>query len=635
MFRLDSLRRVAAAHPADTAGARAQAGLLAYYLKRDTARARLHGQQALVLATALPDTIAQARTEYSLGVLAQAQGHALAAIAHYQTSARLYRAQGHRRGVSHNERAIGRQYATMGQFPQSMRMLLAALRHSTAAADSVGVAESYAAIGQTHINMRNYPAAQVAYERALRHWQRLNSPAGAADALNHLAIIQRDTRHYAAAAAYLHQGLQQARRDSALTLRLLVTLGVLYQKQERWAESLPPLRRAEHLIRQDSFASLLRKADLFAILGLSLVRNGRIELADRYMHEALLLARRGHAPLEAVDALEGLADVAAARHAYAEAFRYERARGLLQDSLHAVAVARQTTELQVRYEAVEREARNQVQAAQLRTQQQLIRRRNTQLVAGLVVGALLLGLAYLAYARYRLRQRLDREQERQQLVQQRTAAVLEAEENERRRIGADLHDGLGQLLTSARLNLHALALELQEVPAVPPSAHQLVHTSTAVVGEAYQEVRGIAHNLMPTALLHYGLVIAVREFLDKLPHQTGLMLEVEVFGLNGRLPDTVEHVLFRVIQELVQNVVKHAHATEVTLQLVQSAHDLTVVVEDNGTGFDLVALGANNAGMGLRNIHSRVAYLGGEVYWDAAPGRGTVVTLEIPLAQLL
>ena len=629
---LDSLQRVTVAHPADTAGARAHAGLLLHYLKRDTAQAHAHGHQARQLAAALHDTVAQARTEYGLGLLAHSQGRMATALNHFQVAARLWQALGETRQISYNERAIGTSLTNMGQFSDAMRYLLQGLRHSQAAADSTGVAQSYAAIGQLQVSMRDYPAAQASYEQALHRWKRLRAVPGIVDALNHLAIIQRDTWQYGPAAATVREGLRQARADSSLTLRLLITLGVLYQKQEHWAASLPPLRRAERLVRQDASISPLRRSDLFSLLGLSLVRNGQAVAAAPYMREALVLARQGHAPLEEVDALDGLAEVAAARHEYAAAFGYEHRRGILQDSLHSTAVARQTSELQVRYQAVERDARIQVQTAQLRAQQQLISRRNTQLLAGAVVAGLLAALAYLAYTRYRLRQRLEHEQERQQQLHQRVAAVLAAEENERRRIGADLHDSLGQLLAAAQLNLHALRRELGT--AAPPTQHELLSNAAAVVDESVREMRGISHNLMPNALLLRGLGAAVRDFLDKLPGHHGLRAEVQVFGLEARLDPTVESVLFRVVQELVQNIIKHAQATEITLQLVQSDTELTIVVEDNGIGFAAHAP-EMPAGLGIRNVHSRVAYLGGQVHFDSAPGRGTTVALDVPLTRAL
>ena len=122
---------------------------------------------------------------------------------------------------------------------------------------------------------------------------------------------------------------------------------------------------------------------------------------------------------------------------------------------------------------------------------------------------------------------------------------------------------------------------------------------------------------------------------NQVPPDQRLKINMEVVGLDqgGRLEPTVENVLFRVIQELVQNILKHAQATQVTLQIIRHPDELTVMVEDNGVGFDPAALG-EDAGIGLKNIESRMAFLGGRADFDAAPGRGTTVTLEIPLAAV-
>ena len=127
----------------------------------------------------------------------------------------------------------------------------------------------------------------------------------------------------------------------------------------------------------------------------------------------------------------------------------------------------------------------------------------------------------------------------------------------------------------------------------------------------------------------------MRDFLDKISPDGRLKINLEVVGLDrgGRLPATIENVLFRVVQEMVQNILKHAQATEVTLQIVRHADELTVLVEDNGVGFDPSTLGLY-AGIGLKNIESRMAFLGGRVEVDSQPGHGTTITLEVPLAAV-
>jgi two-component system NarL family sensor kinase len=103
-----------------------------------------------------------------------------------------------------------------------------------------------------------------------------------------------------------------------------------------------------------------------------------------------------------------------------------------------------------------------------------------------------------------------------------------------------------------------------------------------------------------------------------------------VHGLNDRLDENVETVVYRVLQELVNNVIKHAQATEITIQLIHEATELSIMVEDNGVGFDIHTL-SDKAGIGLKNITSRIEYLNGHVHFDSSLGNGTTAMIEIPL----
>jgi two-component system, NarL family, sensor kinase len=633
---VDSLKQLVQQHPNDTLGAKAMVTLMYYLLYNDTAQAGQYGRRALVVARRLHDTRRLARANYNLGTLASMAGRNEASIHHHLESARYHQQLGQALWVGHNYRNIGSRYTELGRYEEAMRYLMRSLRLREAAADSGGVADSYLMMGQVYVHQRNYPAAQAAYEQGLARWQRLGVRTFIIDAINHLSIIHRDQGHFDRAAGYLQQGLTLlgADGDSAVTAGLLVSLGVLRQKQGQWAASLPPLLRAEQLAVRDKLTNPVFEADALACIGTSYVMVDQPERAQDYLQRALRMARQAHIRQEEADALTGLALLAARRRDFARAYEYQRSLSLLNDTLRSEATVRSVTEMQAKYNAEKKDAQNRIQALQLREQSLLVRKRNAQLLAaGAALLVLLVGTWGL-YKRRALRQQLELEQQRQQLERQRAAAVLEAEENERRRIGSDLHDGIGQLLSAAKLNLHALGRQLGHILPGGLNGHQaLLDNAVQVVDESFREVRSISHNLMPNALIRRGLVQAVRDFLDKLPHDNGLRVEVQVYGVEQqRLDPTVESVLFRVIQELVQNIVKHAQATEVTLQLVQNEQELTITVEDNGVGFNPQALGAE-AGIGLRNVETRMAFLGGHAHFDAVPGRGTTVTLEVPLPQ--
>src|SRR5690606_1262143 len=203
--------------------------------------------------------------------------------------------------------------------------------------------------------------------------------------------------------------------------------------------------------------------------------------------------------------------------------------------------------------------------------------------------------------------------------------VLDAEERERRRIAGDLHDGVGQTLSAALLNLNYLHKSIAEGKAPDP---QVMDTALGLVKGSYQEMRSISHQMMPNALLKAGLATSIKEFLDAIDGKN-IKVNLYVSGLADRLDQQLETVLYRAVQEAVNNVVKHAQATRLTIQLMKDEEGISVTIEDNGRGFDPSGVEFSE-GIGLKNLRSRVGLLQGSVDVDAAPGRGTVVVIYIP-----
>ena len=181
-----------------------------------------------------------------------------------------------------------------------------------------------------------------------------------------------------------------------------------------------------------------------------------------------------------------------------------------------------------------------------------------------------------------------------------------------------------------KLNIHALGEEVYS--RLRPDEQQRLGNAIDLVDERVREVRDISPNPLPNALIKRGLARAVREFPDKMQQPGRLRIHFDTLGLDGdRLDPTVEGTLYRVVQEAAQNIVKHAQASHINLQLIRHAHGLPLLVEDNGVGFDPVILGPD-ADLGPRNMASRVAYLGGALDVDSRPGHGATVAATVPLA---
>jgi signal transduction histidine kinase len=221
--------------------------------------------------------------------------------------------------------------------------------------------------------------------------------------------------------------------------------------------------------------------------------------------------------------------------------------------------------------------------------------------------------------------------ERERLREQMLARVIGAQEAERARVARDLHDEIGQDLTSVLLGLRLVETSLAGEPPDLDAARKHGAELRELVTDALGDVRRLAFELRPTVLDDVGLLAAVQRLAADVTARHGLTYQVEVDGLGQaeRLPADVETVAYRVVQEAVTNVVRHARAGSVRIAAARSAGRLRVVISDDGVGFDLARVGSGS--LGLRGMHERAALVGGHVSLTAAPGHGTTVVLEVPL----
>jgi two-component system, NarL family, sensor kinase len=206
-------------------------------------------------------------------------------------------------------------------------------------------------------------------------------------------------------------------------------------------------------------------------------------------------------------------------------------------------------------------------------------------------------------------------------------AVFAATETERKRIAKDLHDGVGQQLSGLRMGFESLANQL--VAALPDTQKDF-EKLTHVIDETCKDVRQISHQMMPKALSESGLIASIEDMLQKSLGLTPIVYRLEHFKVEGeRFHEKVELGMYRVCQELINNIIKHSGANEVVVQLFRSKGFLILIVEDNGRGF---SKRADNTGIGLANITSRIHTVDGEVSWEPGPESGTVATVKVPVA---
>ncbi len=284
--------------------------------------------------------------------------------------------------------------------------------------------------------------------------------------------------------------------------------------------------------------------------------------------------------------------------------------------------------LDVQYRVAEKDKLLAQKQLQLTLQQSQLREKNFWIGSIAASSLLLLVFGASVYRSYKRKKNLHEKQ--LQLLQQEQQinqlwAVMKGEEQERIRLARELHDGVGGMLAAIKMNV-SRTLRKDDSESKTASLHEVLH----LVEDTADEVRKTAHNLMPDIITKHSLPQALRMYCDNV--NTGKDLEIDLqFHLEWqRLVPSFELSLYRMIQEIIQNIIKHAHATHAVIQFRQEDNTLFITAEDDGQGFNTSQVAT---GLGLQNLTSRTAALGGHISIESTPGRGTTCFIELPLEK--
>lgn len=487
--------------------------------------------------------------------------------------------------------------------------------------DKKKLAPLYNEIGKLYRKTRDLDKAMENYDKAAALFKQLKDTGGIAMILNESGVVYEYKADYKEAFnRYLHSmQLAEAKGDSLSVSYSLSNMAGIYVIEKKYADAERNLLRALRIreLLKDSFAIALTYSDL----GVAMNGKGDYAKATSY----LLMSNRLAEKLKYVELQSNnyneLASVAQHEGNYQDAYQFFLKRSYLRDSLFAMEKTKQIAELNTKYESAKKEQQIQQQRNRLRMQNFLF----------VGIGGLLLMMGLLIHSQYRknkLRQEAKMKTELMHQQEMAVKAVIEAEENERQRIAKDLHDGVGQMMSAAKMNLSAFE---SEIPIANAEQKKSLEKVIQLVDESCKEVRTVSHIMMPNALLKNNLDAAVRDFVNKLNNRS-LQVHVHTEGLEERLDSNTETVLYRVIQECVHNAIKHAGASTLDISLIRDKDGISGTIEDNGKGFD-ASDKTKFEGIGLRNITTRIEYLKGTVDFDSSPGRGTVVAFHVPIGN--
>ncbi len=543
--------------------------------------------QAVVIDEKNKDTKALAVLYNNMGNAYANKGDLKQSIVYLFKSLKLKEELGNKKGAANTCNNLAVIYKMQGNYSEALNYNKQAMKFRIALKDSMGIAFSYTNLGLTYRNTKQDNKAEENFLQALSIFNRLGYKKGIAAANNSLGIIYKTRQQYDKALASYKTALDifTQQNDKGGMAVAMSNMASAYGKNKNNQQAEIYFKRSEVLgLESKSFEILMDLYDLYSI----------------YYQD---------------------------NNDFKKALKYHLLYTDARDSLHSKENTNALAEVKTRYETDIKEKENDKLIDDNQIKDLTISQKNTQRNIFMILFAAVIIIGSLLYGWLKLKKR--EELSKQLILQQelRSKAIIEAEEKERTRIARELHDGIGQQLSAAKLNISGLQNSLQTNNNAEKT---MLQNAIDLIDESVKEVRMVSHSMMPNALIKSGLVSAVREFINKISTTGSLKVNLEIVGLTQRLEQTIETVLFRVLQELVNNIIKHAKASEVGIQLIRHDTEITILVEDNGMGFDVEKTIGKEGGIGLKNIQSRVAFLNGQVYFDSHLGKGTTITIEIP-----
>ncbi len=381
----------------------------------------------------------------------------------------------------------------------------------------------------------------------------------------------------------------------------------------------------EAIQRSKEFESLESLAFAETSLASLYIKKGNYDEAEKILLNSLQAAKELGSGETELTAYKYLTKLYIQKNDPQKANLYFDKHAAMKDSVFTKDLALRFSEAQTKFDVEKKDLELAKNKAEIEAQEKQNFIKNIIIIAIVMLLLLSAILAVIIFRKKQIQQQAKLDAEIASQKEIRSKAIMEAEEKERRRIARDLHDGVGQILSAAKLNLSGLE---SQVNLSNDKKKEAFKTALDLIDDSVKEVRMVSHSMMPNTLIKLGLASAIKEFITKIQGTPNLKVNLEIVGLTERIDQEKETVLYRVIQEVVSNIIKHAGATEIGLQLIKHEKDVSIIIEDNGLGFDASKI-YEFEGIGLKNIISRIEFINGTVHFDSTINKGTTVIIEV------
>ncbi len=630
------------AGPAET-----YSNLVKQYLVNDPEKAVVYGKKARILYSNSKDEPGEAKADYFIAVGYKGLAAFDSALFYYNESyTKRIHCKADYASVAEAKNGEAIIYSMEAKYDQALTIFMETEKIFEGKSDSAGIAKELNNIGNIYYSVNQSDKALLYFKRTLGIKERHHLTSLLDAAYLNIADIYNEKKQSDSAKYYLDKALKLAEEldDQPDISRVYYELSELYNNQDKFELAISSIKKS--LAIREEIRDDYGIAECLLDLGRYYSSLDNFKEAISNYKKALEYSQETGSTQQLSELNDLISGAYMASGDFKNAYTFLRQHINYRDSVVDETRAKRIAELQEKYDVQEKEKNIEILRAEKANQEIELYKKKIQVNYILGISIVVILIIILLYFRYSSKQknnsirrelalnteRINAIEERRILQEKQQKELLNtfinAQEEERRKIALDLHDGLGQLLSGIKLNLH-LAFNDKNMPA---ETEKLLKNVQQLNNESISESKNIASNLLPYNIKDFGLVAAIKNLCY---NNNQLKISTISFYSNDvprKLPGELEIAVYRITQELINNALKHAKASEIFVQLFYRENKLILQIEDNGIGFVEAESKNKLNSMGLKNIANRVKLLDGHVEIDSVLNKGTTALIEFPLS---
>lgn len=479
-------------------------------------------------------------------------------------------------------------------------------------------------LGNIYEALKEYDTALSCYNQSYRLSVQKNNESLAYQSTINKALIYYHNKDYEKAKDEFLKAVPFYKKinDTEELSIIYLNTAIMYQHLGNFEEALKLSLKSLKYAREAVSKEVETKALL--TLALTYKKKKDYEKAEKYYLESIALAEKTGLLKSLKSAYNNMAVLYKTTGKYKKGYEYLVKCSQVTDSITDKEKIRAREKYKAEYELLHLQDQNRINELEKR---RIIFQRNLSLVIGLLV-IILLVIILVSLRMKAKKNRIIAEQKIQKLEDEKklmaAQSILVGQEKERERIAQELHDGIGVLLSTASIHFSSVESKTDK------ETSEMLKKANKLLKDASKEVRQISHNMMPGVLSKFGLQEAIEDIFEDVEDAGDMQVNLDIALGKGRLPENVEIMIYRIVQEMLNNTLKHARASVVSMTLLKKDNHLVIEYKDNGAGFDETKL-PKDKNLGLLGIRTRAEYLGGSVDMKSEPGKGVSYRIIIPL----